>query len=49
MATKTELETIWHTPDDLWNRIAPILGAEKQPGTVGRPSTSFRVIFDAII
>ena len=50
MATKTHsLDTIWHTPDALWNRIAPILGPEKQPGTVGRPPTPYRVIFDAII
>ena len=49
MSTKTELETIWHTPDDLWDRIAPIMGPEKQPGTVGAPATPFRIIFDAII
>ena len=50
MATKTHsLDTIWHTPAALWNRIAPILGPEKQPGTVGRPPTPYRVIFDAII
>lgn len=49
MATKAELETIWYTPDDLWNRIAPILGPEKQPGTVGRPATPSRLIFDAVI
>ena len=50
MATKTpSLDTIWRTPDALWNLIAPILGPEKQPGTVGRPPTPYRVIFDAII
>ena len=50
MATKTDsLDTIWHTPDALWKLIAPILGPEKQPGTVGRPATPNRVIFDAII
>ena len=50
MAAKTDsLATIWHTPDALWDRIAPILGPEKQPGTVGRPSTPNRVLFDAII
>ena len=50
MATKTDsLAPIWHTPDALWKLIAPILGPEKQPGTVGRPATSNRVIFDAII
>ena len=50
MATKTDsLDTIWHAPDALWNLIAPILGPEKQPGTVGRPARPFRLIFDAII
>ena len=50
MATKTpSLDTIWHTPDALWHQIAPILGPEKPPGTVGRPPTPYRVIFDAII
>lgn len=49
MATKTELKTIWRVPDDLWQRIAKHLGPEKAPGTVGRPPTSSRVIFDAII
>lgn len=50
MATKTDsLAPIWHTPDALWKLIAPILVPEKQPGTVGRPATPNRVIFDAII
>ena len=50
MATKTDSpETIWHTPDALWKLIAPILGPEKQPGTVGRPSTPNRVLFAAMI
>ena len=50
MATKTDsLATIWHTPDALWALIAPILGPDKPPGTVGRPSTPNRVLFDAII
>ena len=49
MTTKTKLGTIWHTPDDLWKRIAPILGSEKKPGTVGRKATPFRRIFDGII
>ena len=50
MATKTDsLDTIWRTPDALWKLIAPILGPDKPPGTVGRPATPNRVIFDAII
>lgn len=49
MATKTEIGTVWHAPDDLWSLIAPILGPEKEPGTPGRPATPFRRIFDGII
>jgi len=49
MATKTEIGTIWHMPDDLWSLIAPILGPEKEPGTPGRPATPFRRIFDGIL
>ncbi|MCW5971689.1 MAG: IS5 family transposase [Blastocatellales bacterium] len=49
MPTTTLLETIWHVPDELWSLIAPLLGPEKKPGTVGRPAVSYRLIFDAII
>jgi putative transposase len=49
MSTKTTLATIWHTPDDLWKRIAPVLGPEKAPGSPGRPATSFRLLFDALV
>lgn len=49
MSTKTELNTIWHIPDDLWSMIAPILGEEKKTGSPGRPATPFRVVFDAIV
>ena len=39
MATKTDsLDTIWRTPDALWALIAPILGPDKPPGTVGHPA-----------
>lgn len=49
MSTKAALETVWHVPDDLWSRIAPLLGPEKPPGTRGRPAVPFRQILDAII
>ncbi len=49
MSTKTAVPTIWHTPDDLWKRIAPVLGPEKAPGTPGRPATPFRLLFDALV
>ena len=44
MATKTNSpDTIWQTPDALWKLIAPILGPDKPPGTIGRPATPNRV------
>lgn len=49
MATEISLDTIWHTPDDLWSLLAPLLGPEKQPGTPGRPAVPFRRIFDGLI
>jgi putative transposase len=49
MNTTTTVPTIWHTPDDLWQRIAPLLGPEKAPGTPGRPATPFRLLFDALL
>ena len=48
MSTQTSLPTIWHTPDDLWRQIAPLLGPDTPPGTVGRPAVPARRIFDAI-
>jgi transposase len=49
MATETSVATIWHTPDELWSLIAPLLGPEKAPGTPGRPAVPYRRIFDGII
>ena len=49
MSTKTAVPTIWHMPEDLWSRLAPLLGPEKAPGTPGRPAVAFRVIFDALL
>ena len=50
MVTKTHSRApLWQTPDALWHRIAPILGPDKPPGTVGRPATPNRILFDALI
>jgi putative transposase len=49
MATKTAMPPIWHMPEELWSRLAPLLGPEKAPGTPGRPAGSFRLIFDALV
>jgi putative transposase len=49
MATKTTLDTLWFIPDDLWTLISSLLGREKTPGTVGRPSRPYRQMFDGIL
>jgi putative transposase len=49
MAPKTTLGTIWYIPDDLWDKVGPLLGREKQPGTVGRPPVPFRTCLDGIL
>jgi transposase len=49
MARKTTLETIWYIPDDLWDKVRPLLGREKQAGTVGRPCVAHRTCLDGIL
>src|SRR5215210_2789539 len=48
-ARKTTLETIWYIPDDLWDKMRPLLGREKAAGTVGRPPVPFRTCLDGIL
>jgi len=49
MARKTTLETIWYIPDDLWDKVRPLLGHEKKAGTVGRPCVPHRTRLDGIL
>jgi putative transposase len=49
MAHKTTLETIWYIPDELWDKVRPLLGREKQAGTVGRPCVPHRTCLDGIL
>jgi transposase len=49
MARKTTFGTIWYIPDDLWDKVRPLLGPEKQPGTVGRPPIPHRTCLDGIL
>src|SRR5215213_6728498 len=49
MARKTTLETIWYIPDDLWDKVRPLLGREKKAGTVGRPYVPHRTCLDGIL
>jgi putative transposase len=48
-ARKTTLETIWYIPDDLWDKVRPLLGREKKAGTVGRPPVPYRTCLDGIL
>lgn len=44
-----ELPTIWRVPDDLWNRVAPVLAELDPPQPTGRPRIAARAALDAII
>lgn len=46
---QTELPTIWRVPDNLWQRIAPLLVVNKPRQKPGRPRSADRPIFDALI
>lgn len=46
---RRRLATLWRIPDDLWAQLRPLLPAEKEPGTVGRPSVPFRTVLNGIL
>lgn len=43
------LATIWRVPDELWERIEPILHEYDPPKSTGRPRVDQRAALDAII
>lgn len=43
------LPTIWSLPDELWERIEPILGRHYPPAKTGRPRADLRAVLDGII
>jgi len=43
------LETIWHIPDDLWNKLKLILHQYDPPNFLGRKRIDARAALDAII
>ncbi len=47
--SQTEASTIWRTPDELWQRIAPVLVIDKPRKKLGRPRVNDRRIFDGLI
>ena len=43
------LPTIWHVPDELWNRVQPIVAELDPPKATGRKRIDLRGALDAII
>ncbi len=43
------MPTIWHTSDELWKKIEPILKKHDPPKRTGRPRIDQRAALDAII
>jgi putative transposase len=43
------LPTIWELPDELWERIEPILERRYPPAPTGRPRAGLRLVLDAVI
>jgi transposase len=46
---KVVLETIWEVPDELWERIEPLLLELYPPKATGRPQANFRQVLNGII
>jgi transposase len=40
---------IWRVPDELWEKIEPILAEHDPAGRTGRPQVDQRAVLDAII
>lgn len=43
------LPTIWELPDELWERIEPILERRYPPAGTGRPRADLRLVLDGVI
>ncbi len=51
-ATTTDekpLPTIWRVPDELWERVEPILDEHDPPKKTGRPRVDRRDVLDAVV
>jgi putative transposase len=43
------LPTIWEVPDELWDRVEPILARHYPPARTGRPRADLRRVLDGVI
>jgi transposase len=43
------LATIWRVPDELWERLEPILNEYDPPKSTGRPRVDQRAVLDTVI
>lgn len=48
-ATAGPLPTIWSLPDELWERIEPIMERRYPPAATGRPRADLRLMLDGIV
>ncbi len=48
-AEEKPLPTIWRVPDELWERIEPILKEHDPPKKTGRPRVDQRAVLDASV
>ena len=47
---QVQLSTIWTIPDQMWQKIHPLLPPQKkEPGTPGRPLVPFRKVINGIL
>jgi putative transposase len=49
MEKEPVLPTIWRVPDELWERIAPLIAQRDPPKPTGRPRIDARAALDAIL
>ena len=49
MTERKPMPTIWRVPDELWEKIEPILAEHDPPKKSGRPRVDQRAVLEAIV